>query len=264
MGIYIKTLDQEIKNKGVVSWISILMLIIIFIGAYFIVLNDPIEPDLPLDDDGRSENEEVTIGPGDEIEVNGHIGSIGIIVSRKDTSDRYVLTASHVFGDNPPDNPESVGSVVKHDGVEIGIVSHAPPDYIDAGLIKLNSNVVVEQDFDVVGYKEPYKGLNVFKIGHKTGKTYGEVSDTNIRFDDKEAFEVVSISGSVFSQPGDSGSAIITRSEPYKLVGIISTSGGKEEEGSTSHVPSDIVESLNIEFDSTIYSLIDELLSILE
>ena len=163
--------------------------------------------------------------------------TLGMIVTRENKE--YILTAGHCItkgSDGMPDSPNDIGLWVKYNGKLIGhTYDFDDSGGIDAALISINPDIPRTTYLDlngntISGFTNPTEGMEVYKIGFRTGLTYGTITDISLFYSDKQdnrirGFEVTGKNGE-FSTFGDSGSAIITVSTPHKLVGIISAGSG--------------------------------------
>ena len=178
--------------------------------------------------------------------------SLGAIVPRN--GEKYVLTAGHCITDNDIPISEDIGNVVMQGDEILGYVSVIDDtDEIDVALISIETGVDALFEnilkYKIEGFQSPYVGLEVFKVGRTTGMTFGTVTkvDGFYGFDDGREIRNFSVaSDGIFCEDGDSGSAIVTASPPYKIVGIISTGN---EEACHSNWPEDIKNVMGIDWE---------------
>lgn len=153
--------------------------------------------------------------------------SLGAIVYKNGKN--YILTASHcVSGDsNTYPDQSDLGRPIEQGNEKIGHVSTIETTGIlDVALISIDSGINSEyKDFlgnKIEGFGQATEGTRVYKIGKKTGVTYGTIGKKkNIIFDWGKVSKGYVIEGKDFCDYGDSGSAIITVDSPHKIVGIL-------------------------------------------
>lgn len=173
----------------------------------------------------------------DEREVGFAKCTLGMII--KHNNKNYLLTAGHCvsIGEDGIADPSDIGLLVKQ-GSEIGEVYMIDEEGgVDAALVSLNSGVSSTTYTDYLGNKisgfgTVTEGMKVYKIGRTTGLTFGtvfscptcteKIAFTDLNGNLVDGFEVIGDNGMLFAKGGDSGSAIITASEPHVIVGILS------------------------------------------
>lgn len=144
-----------------------------------------------------------------------------------------ILTAAHcVQEDNITLGPITY---IQQGGETIGYpLISAEYNTSDSAIIYLNNGIngIIKDAIgnEISGFGEAKKGMKVYKIGARTGLTYGTIQDVNYVKDinkrDKYGnyywyFAIKGDNGN-FSDHGDSGSAIITVSSPHRIIGITS------------------------------------------
>lgn len=200
-------------------------------------------------------------------------GTIGAFVSRTGKR-QLILSNNHVLADcNRGRAGDAVLQPGSHDGggpgdkigrlVEFVPLDPQAPNLVDAAIAELDEGVdreLMTSVSSVLGSDEVDDGLEVAKDGRTTGHTEGvvtavEVSGLPVNYGTAGVFsfdnqiEIGGLHKSAFSAPGDSGSLVVTRSEPCTAVGLLFA--GSIEPGRTHRTyasPIDVVlSSLDIE-----------------
>ncbi len=158
-------------------------------------------------------------------------GTLGVIVRDKVTGKKLILSNNHVLAnenrakkDDPIIQPGVLDDGHKRKDIIAKLlrwveVDFYNPNTVDAALAKpLSEDLVEETILDigkVGGVTKARVGMIVQKTGRTTGHTYGEVLDTKasirIHYDNGVPLFRNQILTTFMSQPGDSGSLVLTK-----------------------------------------------------
>ena len=206
--------------------------------------------------------------------------TLGAIVIDGSTNMPVILTADHCITETQPSDYNDIGNKVTQGDGLIGGVYKISPDggLTDTALINPffittlcpSRKCLTTETFlgeHIVGFGTVTENMKVWKIGRTTGYTEGTVTSALVYYETKQrpgfkikGFEITGDGNSKFGDEGDSGSAIITKSKPYRIVGIASCGSSNKL---YSNLPEDIQSKMGIHIE-TIGSQINEPLLIQE
>lgn len=192
---------------------------------------------------------------------NQGVCTIGAILQSQGKN--YILTAGHCITNNENQIPDSqdLNRLVEQENSDNRVALDNVVGKVKKFVISGNPNVALIEiesgipfslksflDDDINGFTAPEIGMRVFKVGRTTGLTEGKIIEIGSNY-----FVVRGRNGNIFSGRGDSGSAIMTRTDPAQIVGIVNVGlfSGSSDNGLTSRLtvsplPQNIITSLGL------------------